>query len=136
LTPECLIAAMEAGDFYASTGVRLRDVGWDGESLAVEIEPEEGIVYTTQFIGTRRNYDRSSEPVRGKDGRPLSVTRRYSRDIGAVFAEVKGASARYRPRGDELYVRAKVLSSKPQPNPGAPGDVETAWTQPVLPGAR
>lgn len=114
LTPRSLITAMEAGDFYASTGVRLRDVRWDGDSLAIEIEPEPGVQYTTQFIGTRRS----------------------RRAVGAVLARVQGVSPRYRPRGDELYVRATIRSSKPQANPGAPGEVERAWTQPVLPGAR
>ena len=32
-----------------------------------------------------------------------------------------------------MYVRAKVTSSKPHPNPYAEGDVEVAWTQPVVP---
>ena len=35
--------------------------------------------------------------------------------------------------GKEMYVRAKVTSSKPHPNPYAKGDVEVAWTQPVVP---
>ena len=133
LTPESLIAAMEAGDFYASTGVRLKDVRFAGGALWLEIEPEAGVTYVTQFIGTRKNYDRSSTPVSAKDGKPLPVTRRYSSDIGTVLAEVKGTSARYALKGDELYVRAKIVSSKPQTNPTVPGEVETAWTQPVQP---
>ena len=34
---------------------------------------------------------------------------------------------------DRLYVRAKITSSKPHPNPFRKGDVEVAWTQPMLP---
>jgi hypothetical protein len=36
-------------------------------------------------------------------------------------------------RGDELYVRARVVSSKPKANPAYAGEVEMAWTQPVRP---
>ena len=34
--------------------------------------------------------------------------------------------------GDELYVRARVISSRLHPNPFAEGDLETAWVQLVL----
>ena len=53
-----------------------------------------------------------------------------------VLAEVKGPVAAYTLKGDEIYVRAKVISSKPHPNPSQRGDVESAWIQPVVPGAR
>jgi hypothetical protein len=133
LTPEAIVRAMEAGDFYASTGVTLRDVRFVNGELTIEIEPEEGVTYTTQFIGTPREFDRKSEPMRGEMGEPLPVTRKYSRDIGQVLAEVSGTRAVYRLRGDELYVRAKVTSSKPKANPYAVGEVEVAWVQPVVP---
>jgi hypothetical protein len=35
--------------------------------------------------------------------------------------------------GKELYVRAKVISSRPHPNPYQKGDMEAAWVQPVVP---
>jgi hypothetical protein len=130
LTPEAIVNAMEAGDFYASTGVRLRDVRRSGNRLAVEIEPEAGVTYVTRFYGTRKGYDRRSEPVSDAEGQAL--TRRYSGDIGAVLAEVPGTSAEYTLKGDELYVRAKVVSSKPQQNPYRAGDTEVAWSQPLL----
>ncbi len=63
LTPEHLIAAMKAGDFYSTTGVKLREIISENNRLAVEIEPEEGVDYTIQFIGTRQGYDRTTEPV-------------------------------------------------------------------------
>jgi hypothetical protein len=132
LTAAAIVAAMEQGDFYASTGVRLRTVERAGNRLALEIVPEPGVTYATQFIGTRRNAGRRSEPVRDTDGMPLPVTRRYSDAIGAVLAEVPGLSPAYPLRGDELYVRAKVTSSKPQLNPCRPGDLESAWSQPLL----
>jgi hypothetical protein len=52
-----------------------------------------------------------------------------------VLAETATDPARYDFRGDELSVRAVVVSSRPHPNPYAEGDHETAWTQPVVPPA-
>lgn len=134
LTPESLIAAMEAGDFYASSGVRLRELKQSAKEIALEVEAAPGVTYTTQFIGTRRGYDPKNEPVRNAAGEALRVAHIYSKDVGAVLAEVKGPKASYQLKGDEIYVRAKVISSKPHPNPSQRGDVETAWTQPVVPG--
>lgn len=136
LTTESLIAALEAGDFYASSGVKLRELRQDAKSIALEIEPEPGVTYTTQFIGTRRGYDARHEPQRNTAGEVSRVAHTYSKDIGAVLAEVKGPTASYQLKGDEIYVRAKVISSKPHPNPSQRGDFECAWLQPVVPGAR
>lgn len=135
LTPESLIAAMEAGDFYSSSGVKLRELKQSPGELSLEIEAEAGVTYTTQFIGTRKNYDPKNEPQRNTAGEALRVAHTYSKDVGIVLAEVKGAKASYRPKGDELYVRAKIISSKPHPNPSQSGDFETAWTQPIVPRA-
>src|SRR5712671_456753 len=109
LTPESLIAALEAGDFYATSGVRLKDVRQGATRLSLEIEPERGVTYTTQFIGTRKGFDSASEPgeLPPKSLRP--VTRRYSPDIGTVLAEVHGTTASYQLQDNELYVRAKVI---------------------------
>jgi hypothetical protein len=130
LTPEAIIASMEAGDFYSSSGVELRDVRREGERVIVEIAAEPGVTYTTQFIGTRRGYDRHSVPVVNAEGDTLS--RRYSDEVGQVLAEVRGPVAEYRLSGDEIYVRARVVSSKVKENPYREGEVETAWTQPFF----
>jgi hypothetical protein len=135
LRAEKLVAAMEAGDFYASSGVGLRDVRRDARGIAIEIEAEQGVTYTTEFIGTRRGYDRASEVVRGPEGQTLRTTRRYSPSVGAVLATVTGPTASYTLRGDELYVRARVTSSKVKANPSQPGEPERAWVQPVVPRA-
>jgi hypothetical protein len=134
LTADAIVKAMEAGDFYASSGVRLKDVQFRRNTLSVEIDEEQGVTYLTQFIGTRRNFDRTSSPGVSLVGKP--VTRQYSGDIGEVFAVRQGRQAEYELTGDELYVRAKVISSKPKTNPHAPGEKEMAWTQPVVPQAR
>ncbi len=140
LTAESIIRAMEAGDFYASTGVTLADVTHTPSRLAVEIAAEPGVTYVTQFIGTRRGFDRTSveltPPADEKTPRRTLNHRRYSQDIGRVFAEVKGSRAEYALRGDELYVRAKIVSSKPKENGSVAGEFETAWTQPVAAAGR
>jgi len=136
LAVEDLILAMEAGDFYASSGVTLKDVRREKEQLAVEIEPEPGVTYTTEFIGTRRGYDRTSQPVLDAQNVEMRVTRSYSKDIGVVLASVSGPTAGYTLKGDEIYVRARVTSSKLKANPYRVGEFEQAWTQPVVTGVK
>ena len=132
LQPDTLVLAMEAGQFYASCGVDLKAVAATNKVYELVVAPEEGVEYTIEFIGTRKGYDPESEPVIGKDGKEIHTTRRYSEDVGEVLATVKGTSARYEFQGDELYVRAKVTSSKKVPNPSEVGELERAWAQPVL----
>lgn len=136
LTPESIIRAMEAGDFYSSNGVVLADVRRGPKQLAVEIQAERGVTYTTQFIGTRKGFDPSTEllspPADEKPARRTLPHRRYSEDVGAVMAEVKGAKASYTLKGDEIYVRAKIVSSKRKVNGSVADEFETAWTQPLV----
>jgi hypothetical protein len=53
--------------------------------------------------------------------------------MGAVLSEQRGLVATYTCKGDELYVRAKVISSKPKQNAVVKDEREAAWTQPVQP---
>ena len=131
LSPDSLMKAMERGDFYASTGVTLSELRREGSRLRVAVRAEPGVTYTIQFVGTRRGYDTTSAAVRDTAGIP--VTRRYSSDIGTVLAEARGTAGTYVMQGDEIYVRARVTSSKTKANPSYPGEVEMAWTQPVRP---
>ncbi len=136
LTPESLIQAMEAGDFYSSSGVRLRDVVRGTEQYRIHIEPEPGVTYTTTFYGTRRGFDPSSQPTLAPNGVPLEVSRQYSAAIGEKLAEAHGPIAAYTIRGDEIYVRATVVSSKKKANPYVKDEFEKAWTQPLVPSSR
>jgi len=133
LTPESLIEALERGDFYASSGVTLKDVRREKNRLTVQIAAEPGVTYRTQFIGTRRGFKTDNEPFRNAAGDMLRVTHRYGDDIGAVLGQVDGPVATYELTGDELYVRAKVTSSKRKENPYAKDETEAAWVQPVIP---
>ena len=130
LTANALVEAMERGDFYSSTGVVLSDIALRDGQLRLEIAADSNVTYRTRFIGTRRGFDSHSEEQRGEDG---VVSRRYSDDIGQLLAEVPGASPSYRLRGDEIYVRAQVISSRLKEYGYPEGELETAWTQPVVP---
>jgi hypothetical protein len=133
LEPDTLIKAIKAGDLYASSGVTLGEVRYDAENkqLHVQIQADETSTYTTQFIGTRVGYDQTSESRVDANGKPLRTTRKYSSDVGEVFATVTGTTAVYQLKGDELYVRAVITSTKPHWNPSFKDQREQAWTQPV-----
>lgn len=156
LTAGRLLRAMEAGQFYASTGVTLDAISFDGETLTVSVAAEPGVSYTIEFIGTRKGTPLEGIPRIGPDGEPMirpkvfpqnfaaswafdpendpwAVTYTYDSGVGAVLDAVEGTMASFTLTGDEWYVRARVRSDKPHPNPYAPGDVEVAWVQPVSP---
>lgn len=114
LSPNVITQAMLAGDFYATTGVVLEDITANKSGLAVKIAAQPGVTYTTRFIGTR-------------------LKEKKIGDVGAVLQETRGVTATYRFAGDELYVRARIVSSRPHPNGYKEGDLETAWVQPVVP---
>ncbi len=133
LAVEPLIAAIKRGDFYASTGVSLDSVNRDATGLSFSILAEPGVTYTTQFIGTRRGFNTDSEPLLDDEGTPKPrASRQYSDGIGMVLAETTETEPAYVFAGDELYVRAKIISDKAHPNPFKDGDYEMAWTQPAI----
>jgi hypothetical protein len=121
LATDTVLDAMDRGDFYSSTGVTIRDISFNSGVLSVAIEPEAGVSYTTDFIGTLKGAD----PTKNPDGT-------YSADIGKVLMSESGTSASYQMTGDELYVRAVIHSTRLMND--APVDespYEQAWTQPV-----
>ncbi|MBI4810723.1 MAG: hypothetical protein HY800_04645, partial [Ignavibacteriales bacterium] len=94
LTAEAITASLEKGDFYGTVGVRLKDIIITDDEYTLEIEPFGDAKYTTLFIG--------------KDGK--------------ILKEDFSTTATYHFKGDEKYVRAKVICSS--------GDF--AITQPVF----
>ena len=131
LTPAALITAMEQGQFYASSGVSLDKVTSSANGLEVEVQASPNVTYAIEFIGTRKGYQRDSKPILDRDGKPINATRRYSQDIGMLLKKSTGTMAAYEFKGDELYVRARITSSKKHPNPSEIGEFERAWTQPT-----
>lgn len=98
LSPAAILEAMERGDFYASTGVELTDYQVNEQGITITIREDKWSKYRVQFIGQG----------------------------GRLLSEVSTSPATYRFRGNEVYVRAKVIESN--------GNV--AWTQPVMVGKR
>lgn len=111
-TPGGIVRAMNLGKFYSSTGVSLEDVQVDGRTMRIWIDEEPGVQYTTRFIGTRRTNKGSMQP-------------------SEIFLSSESNPAVFSFSGDEFYVRAKITSDRPHPNPYFAGDRECAWVQPV-----
>lgn len=118
LSPDSLIAAMERGDFYATTGVLLKDVRTAKNTLTVEVAPEARTRYTIQFWGARPLGAGTSAQARARER--------------VLLKEVKGTKASYTLTPRDLYVRARIISTQAQENPFQEGDLETAWTQPLV----
>lgn len=133
LTAETMVLALEAGDFYASSGVSLESFHDHGDRLEVKVNPVADETYTIEFIGTLKGTNLQGEPIQNEAGEPLPVTHRYSPEIGKVLQKSTGTIATYKYTGDELYVRAKITSSADHPNPSEIGDKKQAWVQPVIP---
>lgn len=136
LTPEAILAAMHAGDFYASTGVELSDVAFDKASrtLSVKVAPKENVNYRIDFIGTKKGFDTATTQVEdpAKDKKPARTFTLYSDDIGQVFQSVEGIESSYTMADDDLYVRAKITADcAPARKIGGKPDHPTAWTEPV-----
>jgi hypothetical protein len=94
LEARALLTAMERGDFYASTGVELTDYQVTDKAMTVTVKQTPFSKYRVQFIGKS----------------------------GKLLAEMTESPATYSFRGDEGYVRAKVVESNGQ----------FAWCQPVF----
>ncbi len=128
LTPESIIAAMERGDFYASSGVAVDDLRLARLRYSFRIQPEKGVTYTTWFIGTRKNFKSSGDLARLNSLKPAQA------GIGEILGQSQSLEPSYTFDGDELYVRAEIMSSKKMGNPYVTGEHERAWLQPVRPG--
>ncbi|HVF30754.1 MAG TPA: hypothetical protein VNA22_07265, partial [Pyrinomonadaceae bacterium] len=83
LTRPAILAALERGDFYASSGVELADYEVTEREVRVKIKEQTGRKYTTMFIG-------SGGKVLHTSITPESVYRRKRR---------------------EKYVRVKIIDS-------------------------
>ncbi|HMF98443.1 MAG TPA: CehA/McbA family metallohydrolase [Vicinamibacterales bacterium] len=83
LAPRPIVEALEHGNFYASTGVELRDYQVTGTSMTITIQEQSFSKYRVQFIGAG----------------------------GRVLKEIASSPATYTFSSDERYVRAKILDS-------------------------
>jgi len=132
LTPEALIGQMEMGAFYASSGVSLLDFTFEDQRLDIQVQEEAGVSYTIEYFGTMSDHDPAPSVVLHPETGE-QVGWRYSDAVGQILQTSTGSSASYTITGDELYVRARVTSSKLTGNPNYEGELERAWIQPVRP---
>jgi hypothetical protein len=96
LEPRALVEAMERGDFYASTGVELASYDATANGITLTVKATTYSRYRVQFIG----------------------------QSGKVLLEQTTPTASYTFKGDEGYVRARILESNGY----------AAWAQPVAVG--
>lgn len=120
LTPEHLIRAMKAAEFYASSGVVLNDIVFDPatKTLALDIAPAAGATFKTEFVATLRAENDGELPAADL--------------IGKVVATSTSLTPSYTFTGTEVYVRARVTSSEAPVDPSIEDQKQQAWTQPVV----
>ena len=95
--------------------------------FSFKIKPEDGVSYTTRFVGTRKNFKCSPDKAKRNSTKPSDA------GIGVTLGQAQSLEPSYTFKGDELYVRAEVTSSKKKANPYVAGEFERAWLQPVRP---
>lgn len=131
LCTQDLLAAISAGDFYASNGLDFADIQFDGKTLSVKIDVREEGSYRILFLGTKKDYDASSRVVDVEKG-PRCPARKidvYSDKIGVVLDKVEGAEGAYTLKSEDLYVRAKIVKVTADLQPDWQSS-PAAWTQP------
>jgi len=104
-----IIIAMEAGKFYASSGIDLKTVRHTEKQYFVEINAVAGYEYEIVFYGLKKGGN--------------SVEELY---------KTSETSATYKFKDDDVFVRAKINSNYKIPNPYKEGETSQAWTQPVI----
>ncbi len=133
-----MIAAMQQGDFYASSGVLLEDVTFTraDKTLRVKVKAEQGVNYRIHFITTKKGFNQTVTQVTipAEKKRPARTVPIYSDEIGRIVKTVEGTEAAYRMEEEDLYVRACVESDSPSKitayfHP----KTKMAWTQPCTP---
>jgi hypothetical protein len=92
-----IVDALERGDFYSSTGVELESIESSASALTIAVKQDRTSKYRIQFIGRQ----------------------------GRVLGESTTSPATYAIKGDEGYVRARVVES----------NGKLAWIQPIPVGA-
>ncbi|MDZ7615858.1 MAG: hypothetical protein U1E05_02575, partial [Patescibacteria group bacterium] len=125
-----IMAAIKAGDLYASNGLDFADLQFDGKTLSVKIDVREEGAYRVEFIGTKKDYDATCRTIEVEKG-PRNPARKvdvFSDTIGVVLDTVEGTEGAYTLKPNDLYVRAKIVKVGPDLKPdweSAPA----AWTQ-------
>ena len=109
LDASSLIKAMEAGDFYASTGVTLKTVQKTKKQLSITVAAGANSGYEIIFLGYKKGEAEVQELKR-----------------------VTGTTASYVFQEDDVFVRAKVIADTPKASPAGTAELQQAWVQPVV----
>jgi len=126
-----LIAAMKRGEFYASTGVRLKHLDYDPKNrvISLTIDPDPNTTYKIEFFSTK---------VTACPLESAAPTERWDApSVGVVVAHASTLESRYRLVDDDAFVRATVTGSRAPDNPiesvyeGDKSQFQQAFTQPV-----
>lgn len=104
-----IITQMEAGNFYSSSGIYLKSLASDNKGISIEIDPEPNIEYGIHFIGYKKGDDNTKN-----------------------LKSIEGTKAKYVFEKDDIFVRAKIVSTALMPNPYKDGETKKAWTQPLI----
>lgn len=154
LSPAALIQAMEAGDFYASSGVELSDLSYDkdNKTMHIKVLPQPGASYTIHLIATPADVSIEAQAVpdaqatagqtsaaqasaaqaNDKETSPRESTGllRYSPEIGQIVKTIQGTSASFQCQDDWLFARIVVTSDQAASDPSFAGQTKQAWLQP------
>lgn len=114
-TAEAIMAALARGDFYASTGVELAEYAVTDRAVTLKVKVVQQSRYQITFIGRG-----------GKVLKQASVTPVLPEGATSLGAARQAEAVSYEWKGDEGYVRAKIVDSNGL----------MAWTQPALVRAR
>ena len=104
-----IIAQMEAGNFYSSSGIYLKYLASDNKGISIEIDSEPNIEYGIHFIGYKKGDDNTK-----------------------LLRSIDGTKAKYVFENDDIFVRVKIVSTALMPNPYTDGETKKAWTQPLI----
>jgi hypothetical protein len=110
-TEDAIVSAMERGDFYASTGVELAEYQVTETGVSLRIAAFMQSRYRVLFIGRE-----------GRVLREVAVSPALPEAATTLSAVRQAAPVRYEWKGDEGYVRVKIIDSNGL----------MAWTQPVM----
>ncbi len=109
LNAASLIQAMKKGNFYATTGIILKEIKFYNNTLKIEVEQELETKYEIQFIGVDTN-----------------------KKVSKIIHKVNGNKAQFKITNNYLFVRAKIISNRTNKNFFDENEFEKAWTQPVI----
>jgi len=123
LTADAITEAMKKGDFYASSGVILKNVSLTADQYSIEVDEAATKKELESPVLITRRVDTTSEGWRiefiGKDG--------------VVLKTVKDAKADFALTPDQPYVRCKITYAR---KVDAGSDEVYAWTQPAFTDGR